>query len=93
MRVRASSSPLRELPLPYYGCTENLAGIHGQLNNYFLSSYKTKRDLSKLTALCDIDLFSLNAALNSNLNSGNQVPNRYPVNNILQTRLGDEGLT
>ena len=57
--VRASSSPLRKLPLRYYGCTWNLAGIHGQLNNSFLPSYKIKRDLNKLTGLYDLDLFSL----------------------------------
>ena len=68
MAVRASSSTLRQLPLRYYGCTGNLAGIHGQLNNSFLSSYKTKRDLNKLTGLYDLDLFSFNTALYSNSN-------------------------
>jgi len=60
--------------LPYYGCSGNLAKIHGQLNSSFSSPYKTKQDLNKLSGLYDLDLLSLNTALGDNINwdTGNQ---------------------
>ena len=62
--------------MPYYGCTGNLAEIHGQFNNSFSSPYKTKRDLNNLSGLYDLDLFSLNATLADNINLDNQFPRR-----------------
>lgn len=59
-----------------YGCTGNLAEIHGQFNNSFSSPYKTKRNLNKLSGLYDLDLFSLNTLLGDNINSDNQFPRR-----------------
>ena len=45
-------------------------------NSSFSSPYKTKRDLNKLSGLCDLDLFSLNTVLGDNINSDNQFPCR-----------------
>ena len=62
--------------MPYYGCSGNVAEIHGHFNSSFSSSYQTKRDLNKLSGLCDLDLFSLNTVLGDNINSDKQFPCR-----------------
>ena len=56
--VKSFRSIFKELP--YFGCTSNLSEIHGQFNNSFSTSCKTKIELDKLTSLYDLDLFSLN---------------------------------
>ena len=58
--------------MPYYGFSGNVAEIHGHFNSSFSSPYKTKRDLNKLSGLCDLDLFSLNTVIGDNINSDNQ---------------------
>ena len=67
--------------LPYYSYSGCLTEIHGQFNSSLSPTCKTKKELEKLTSLYDLDLFSLNTALDNNLNpvdySANKITSRY----------------
>ena len=67
--------------LPYFSCSGCLAEIHGQFNSSVLTTYKTKKELEKLTSLYDLDLFSLNTTVDYNLSpaeySSNTITSRY----------------
>ena len=67
--------------LPYYSYSGCLSEIHGQFNSSLSTTCKTKKELEKLTSLYDLDLFSLNTALDNNLNpvdySENKITSRY----------------
>ena len=67
--------------LPYFTCSGCLAEIHGQFNSSVLTTYKTKKELEKLTSLYDLDLFSLNTTVDYNLSSAeyssNTITSRY----------------
>ena len=53
--VKSTRSTLKVLP--YYSCSGNLAEIHGQFNNSVSTTCKTKKELDKLTRLCDLFVF------------------------------------
>ena len=53
--VKSTTSTLKVLL--YYGCSGNLAEIHGQFNNSVSTTCKTEKELDKLTSLYDLDLF------------------------------------
>ena len=77
--VRSIRSTLKILP--YFSCSGCLAEIHGQFNSSVLTTYKTKKELEKLTSLYDLDLFSLNTTVDYNLSpaeySSNTITSRY----------------